>query len=223
MRRLAVWVGCVAVALLVAWYAGGRFAPAAPQPAAGSVRLGPDPGEPVAGYLARLPAQLPAPGSSAPALVQLTAEVTTAEAAALAGGLRAESVVLRVPLPRVQTALHFEALDPGGALPQALDIARQRAAHAAAADAARLPGRAGAIAAAAHAALTAPGCACVLALVVEGDRAALAALAAQPEVRAVQAAPAGTTPAELALAPLLPEQTERADPPPDDGPVPGAR
>jgi hypothetical protein len=41
-------------------------------------------------------------------------------------------------------------------------------------------------------------------------------------VRAVEAAPPGTTDAELALAPLLPEQNARADPPPDDGPVPPA-
>jgi hypothetical protein len=38
----------------------------------------------------------------------------------------------------------------------------------------------------------------------------------------MEAAPPGTTDGELALAPLLPEQTVRADPPPDDGPVPAA-
>ena len=49
---------------------------------------------------------------------------------------------------------------------------------------------------------------------------ALEQVAAQPGVRAVHAAPAGTTRVELALAPLLPGQTERVDPLPDDGPVP---
>jgi len=36
----------------------------------------------------------------------------------------------------------------------------------------------------------------------------------------VDAAPAGTSTTGVALAPLLPEQTEVADPVPDDGPVP---
>jgi hypothetical protein len=58
-----------------------------------------------------------------------------------------------------------------------------------------------------------------LAWVTELDEAATA-LAARPDVRAVHAAPAGVTARELALSPLLPEQVERADPPPDDGPVP---
>jgi hypothetical protein len=62
----------------------------------------------------------------------------------------------------------------------------------------------------------------VLALVVRADRAALEALAADPGVRAVDAAPVGATEPELALSPLLPGQVERADPPPDDGPVPPA-
>jgi hypothetical protein len=58
----------------------------------------------------------------------------------------------------------------------------------------------------------------VLAVLVDGDRAGLAAVAVRPGVRAVEAAPVGTV--DPALAPLLPEQTVRADPPPDDGPVP---
>jgi hypothetical protein len=74
-----------------------------------------------------------------------------------------------------------------------------------------------------RAALADSRCPCVIALVVRGDRAALDAVAARPGVRAVQAAPPGTTPVELALSPLLPEQAERADPPPDDGPVPPGR
>ncbi len=68
-----------------------------------------------------------------------------------------------------------------------------------------------------------PDCRCVVALVVDGDREALSALAGRAPVRAVEAAPPGTAEAELALSPLLPEQTTRADPPPDDGPVPAAR
>jgi hypothetical protein len=127
-----------------------------------------------------------------------------------------------VALPRVQTALRFEPLEPGVAVPTALDSARQRAAAAAAADAGRLTGRPRQVAAAEAAALASPACACVLALVVQADGAALAALAARSGVRAVEAAPAGTTLPEIALSPLLPEQTVRADPLPDDGAVPSS-
>jgi hypothetical protein len=47
-------------------------------------------------------------------------------------------------------------------------------------------------------------------------------VAGQPGVRALDAAPAGTTLRELALSPLLPGQTARADPLPDDGVVAGS-
>ena len=67
-------MGCAVVALLTAWYAGGRFAPTGPAPSAGSVRLGPEPGEAVAAYLARVPADLPPPGAVALALVQFVDE-----------------------------------------------------------------------------------------------------------------------------------------------------
>jgi len=49
--------------------------------------------------------------------------------------------------------------------------------------------------------------------------AGLGAVVGRPAVRAVEAAPPGTAARELALSPLLPEQTVRADPLPDDGPV----
>ncbi|MGH3568451.1 MAG: hypothetical protein ACRDRH_20975, partial [Pseudonocardia sp.] len=88
------------------------------------------------------------------------------------------------------------------------------------AGAARLTGRQAALAAAEAAVLADPACRCVLAVVVRADRAGLDGIAARAGVRAVHAAPAGAIPIELVLAPLLPEQVERADPPPDDGPVP---
>lgn len=221
-RRLLVLVACAAVALLTAWYAGTRPTGTGAAQAPGSVRLGPDAGEPVAAYLARLPAALPAPGTPVLALVQFGAAATPAGTAAATAGTELVSVVFRVPLPRVQTALRFERLEPGVPPDQALANARQRAGQAAAGDAGRLSGRPAAVAAAEAAALAVPDCRCVLAAVVRADRDGLTALAAHPQVRAVQAAPVGVTAPELALSPLLPEQTERADPVPDDGPVPPA-
>ena len=217
--RLVVLAACAVVVLLVAWYAGSRHAPSAPVPAAGTVRLGPEAGEEVAAYLARVPATLPAGGDHAPALVQLSAAATPAEAVAAVAGTTPLTAVFRVPLPRVQTALRFEDLEPGVPPATALDNARVRAQQAAATDA-RLPGRPGAVAAAEAATLAGADCRCVVALVVDGDRASLGAVVGRPAVRAVEAAPPGTAGRELALAPLLPEQTVRADPLPDDGPVP---
>jgi hypothetical protein len=216
--RLGVLAACVVVGLLTAWYAGAQIAPSAPGPAPGTVRLGPDAGEPVTDYLARLPATLPAPGSAAYALVQFRTELTGADALAAVSGAVPTTAVFRVPLDRVQTALRFEPLGSSGSL----DLPRDRARLAASADAGRLTGRARDVAAAEAAALADPSCACVVALVVRGDRATLDGLAANPQVRAVHAAPADAQPVELALAPLLPAQQDAATPLPDDGPVPPA-
>jgi hypothetical protein len=219
-RVAAVLAACVVVALAVVGYAGARHASSAATVPAGTVRLGPESGEDVAAYLARLPATLPPDGVRTSALVQLATEVTPPQALGLVAGTTPRTAVFRVPLPRVQTALRFVALEDGLAPAAALDNARGRADQAAAADAVRLPMRSGAIAAAEARALADPACRCVLAVLVDGDRAALVAVAGRAGVRAVEAAPPDTT--EPALAPLLPEQTARADPPPDDGPVPAA-
>jgi hypothetical protein len=217
--RVAVLVGCAVVAVLVAWYAGSRHPPSTGTPAPGTVRLGPEAGEEVAAYLARLPATLPPDGTRAPALVQLSAPATPSEALDAGAGATPVTVVFRVPLRRVQTALRFVDLEPGVPVQTALDNARARAERAATVDADRLTGRPGAVAAAEAAALAGPDCRCVVALVVDGDRAGLTTIAGRAPVRAVEAAPPGTTSVELALSPLLPEQTVRADPLPDDGPV----
>lgn len=219
-RRVLGW-GAVVVVLMLLVVAGVRAvsAPAAAPPvAAGQVRLGPESGERVADYRARAAQTLPAPGARALALVQLDAARTTADAAALVDPLPVQQAVLRLPIPRVQTALRFEPIPAGAPLAAALDTARERAGYAAEADAARLTGRPAAVARSEAQGYEAP-CACVIALVVEGERAALDRLAAAPGVRAVEAAPTGVTAPELALAPLLPEQTASADPLPDDGPV----
>ena len=67
--RLLVLAACVAVVVATAWYAGSRFDPPAPAPPSGAVRLGPEPGEDVAAYVARLSGELPAPGTAVLALV----------------------------------------------------------------------------------------------------------------------------------------------------------
>ncbi|MDT7643630.1 MAG: hypothetical protein QOC75_630 [Pseudonocardiales bacterium] len=261
---------CVLLVLLaVAWVAGRQSLFGAPdQPASlDAVRLGPDPGAPVAAYLAGLPARWPAPGAPAvPALVQFGTELDGASVARLLAGVTPATAVIRVPLPRVQTALRFEALppvdlaDPVLGAQRQLALAQQAAARDASAEAGRLTGRAASVARYEAAVLggglggaaggapsgaapgapsgAAPGgpsgeaggaqsgapspCRCVLAVLVVGDRAALSRLAEQPTVRAVDAAPAGTPTSGVALAPLLPEQTEAADPVPDDGPVPSS-
>jgi hypothetical protein len=237
---------CVLLVLLaVAWVAGRQSLFGAPdQPASlDAVRLGPDPGAPVAAYLAGLPARWPAPGAPAvPALVQFGTELDGASVARLLAGVTPATAVIRVPLPRVQTALRFEALppvdlaDPVLGAQRRLALAQQAAARDASSEAGRLTGRAASVAryeaavlggglggAAGGAQTGAPTpCRCVLAVLVVGDRAALSRLAEQPAVRAVDAAPAGTPMSGVALAPLLPEQTEAADPVPDDGPVPSS-
>ena len=211
--RLALLAACGVVAALVALYTAISAPPPTPGPPPGTVRLGPEPGEAVAAYLPRAAATLPPPGTTALALVQFADERTVADAAAPG---TATEAVFRVDLPRVQTALRFVPLETGS--PSALDTARQRAASAATADAGRLTGRAAAVATAEAAALTRPDCPCVVALVVTADGAALRRPGAG--VRVIEAAPQGVTLRELALSPLLPEQADRADPLPDDGPVP---
>ena len=211
--RLALLAACGVVAALVALYTAATAPAPTPGAPPGSVRLGPEPGEAVAAYLARAAATLPPPGTTALALVQFAEERTVADTPATGTPVEA---VFRVDLPRVQTALRFVPLEPGS--PTALDTARLQAANAASADAGRLTGRPAAVATAEAAALTRPECSCVVAMVATADGAALRRPGAG--VRVIEAAPQGVTLRELALSPLLPEQADRADPLPDDGPVP---
>jgi hypothetical protein len=214
-RRFAVLAACAVVAALVALYTAVRTPSPTSGPPPGSVRLGPEPGEAVTDYLARAAASLPPAGTTTLALAQYADERAVADVQA--PGTPVE-VVFRVDLPRVQTALRFQPLEPGVPVATALDSARQRAAAAATSDAGRLTDRPRAVATAEAAALTRPDCACIVALVVSADGAALGRAAAG--VRVIEASPPGVTLRELALSPLLPEQAGRADPLPDDGPVP---
>ena len=141
--RLALLAACGVVAALVALYTAVRTPAPTSGPPPGSVRLGPEPGEAVAAYLPRAAATLPPAGTTALALVQFADERTVADAAA--PGTAAEAV-FRVDLPRVQTALRFQPLEPGVPVATALDSARQRAAAAATSDAGRLTDRPRAVA-----------------------------------------------------------------------------
>ncbi|MGH3888248.1 MAG: hypothetical protein ACRDSZ_17065, partial [Pseudonocardiaceae bacterium] len=101
--RWAVWAALF-VALGVTVVVAGQ--PGQPLPVAGVQRLGPEGGEPVADYLRRAATSLPAAQSgSVWALVQLQDYLKPEPAAELTQGVRLSRVVLRVPLPRVQTAL----------------------------------------------------------------------------------------------------------------------
>jgi hypothetical protein len=191
-----------------------------PVRATGTQRLGPEFGEPVPDYLRRAVASLSA-GNSSPgwALVQLDGYLTPEPAAELVKGVRLSRVVLRVPLPRVQTALITRDL-PGQRPAVELAGALRSAAQDRLAASQVEPGSRRATVAAAEAAQLRTGCACVLALLVLGDGDAVRAVAARPGVRAVHAALPDTSIQDLAISPLLPEQVEAAGPVPDDGLVP---
>ena len=214
------------VALVTAWAAGsaspgpGDDVPGIPG-STDATRLGPTPGETVAGYLARARVVPPGPPGPRPALVELTGGLDVGGAAALAGvpGVTARAAVFRVPLPRVQTALRQVTLDGSVDPATALRLAEAQAANRAGEQARTSTGRAAAVATTESARLSA-GCACVVALVVELDPSLVPALTSRPDVRAVEVAPGGARIGALAVSPLLPEQVETVGPVPDDGPVP---
>ncbi len=212
-RWVALAVLCVVFGVTI-WAAGHR----GELPVTGVQRLGPEAGEPVADYLGRARASLPAGSSPQWALVQLEDYLTPAPAAELARGVRLSRVTIRVPLPRIQTALITRDL-PGQRPVAELTEALRSAAADRAAVASQQRGRPAARAAA-EAAQLRTSCACVVALLVFGDGDALRVVAARPGVRAVQAALPDTRIQDLAISPLLPEQLERAGPVPDDGPLP---
>ncbi len=229
------------VVLVTAWAAGLQLSP--PAPDAGStdaVRLGPAAGQDVDAYINSTLA-VPAPGDPSPrlALVQFDTSLTAeAAAAALDPTTPARTTLLqavvRVPFPRVQTALHrvdTPPAPPAAALAAALTTAGGEAgADAARAGPASSPAEARrvAVARAEAAALGRPDCACLIGAVVQLAPSAVPAVRTTPGVRAVQVAPPGTSRTRLAVSPLLPEQGPgRPDgavvgPVPDDGSVPRA-
>jgi hypothetical protein len=206
------------VFILTVLVAGQR---GSPPPVAGVERLGPDSGELVADYLRRAAGSLPAPGTGeVRALVQLDRYLDSVAAAQVVDGAALSSVVLRVPLPGLQTALIFHDLPgqhPVAELTAAIRTAAQDRTQAAAQ---APPGSRLAAVATAEANQLRVGCACVLALLVRADGAVLRDLAYRPGVRTVHAASPDTLPQQLAVAPLLPEQHDVVGPVPDEGPVP---
>jgi hypothetical protein len=211
---LAVLLVAVGLAVVVA----GR--PGEPLSVTGVQRLGPEAGEPVADYLRRAGASLPAAESgSVWALVQLEGYLKPGRAAELAQGVRLSRVVLRVPLPRVQTALITRDLPGQRPVAELTEALRSAAQDRTAVAAREVPGRRPAAVAAVEATQLRAGCACVLAFLVFGDGKALHAVAVRPGVRAVHAALPDTPIQDVAISPLLPEQVDSAGPVPDDGPV----
>jgi hypothetical protein len=221
MPPRARWMVLLVVLGAAIWVAGQRGEPVPGEPLPGGAqRLGPEAGELVADYLRRAGASLPAvPAGPVWALVAFDGYLQPEPAAELTQGVRISRVILRVPLPRVQTALITRDL-PGQRPVGELVQARWAAAQDRLAESRAVPGGRRAAVAAAEAAQLRGGCACVLALLVLGDRDALRAVAARPGVRAVHAALPDTPIQDVAVSPLLPEQAGLVGPVPDDGPIP---
>ncbi|MGW0179284.1 hypothetical protein [Nocardia sp. NPDC003345] len=182
-------------------------------------RLGPEPGDSVAGYLDRARDSLGGPDDGDRwALVSFGDYRTAGDLPAAVTGVRVGQVLYQVPVARVATPLVAVQV-PGS------DIALRRSG----ADAAwQLTDRLR---------YTAPdtrpaqvldlavrrlraGCACSPGVVVRAPAARLRELAARPGIRAVQALPADAVAGRFAVAPLLPDTSDPVGPPSDDGPVP---
>ena len=191
-----------------------------PPPAAGTVRLGPEAGEDVAGYLARLPGDPAARRGPRPGAGAAPAEATPSDALAAVAGATPRDAVFRVP---AAAGADRAAVRRPGAGRAGGGRARQRAG----------PGRAGG-GRRRRAAPTGgpgrsrrprrprwpPGCRCVLALLVEGDGAALAGGRRAGRGAGGGRGAAGRPSASWRWRRCCPEQTVRAEPLPDDGPVP---
>lgn len=213
------WLAGLA-ALLVLAIVVGVLAPDR-QPRAPGAALGPGGREQVSDYTARAAVSLDqvGPAEQRWALLSPTVELDPAAAAELVQGLRTSRVLLRVPLPRVQTPLDaFEVADQGDLRGELGELERLAGGHQNAL-AEVSTGRAAAVAAAAGARLTA-GCACVVGLVVRGTGEALRAVAARPAVRTLELAPPDTGYGGLSVVPLLPSQITTVLPGPDDGALP---
>lgn len=226
MTRRTVWSAVallvVAVAVTVAAERADRPSPDAP--GVSVTRLGPQEGELVSAYVARTRAALAdrSGGEPAYALVGFGEYLPPDRVTAVLGGADVARVLIRVPLPRVQTRI--SAVAASGAE----DIRGAMTGVAADLDAEADQFRAGgdpvgASVATRQADQLRTGCSCVLAAVVRAAPTDLTALAERAGVRAVEVAPAGEPVTRLVFVPLLPEQRVRVAPPPDDGAAPDGR
>ncbi len=201
--------------------------------------LGPAPGDSVATHVAAVRSRTSELADAEPdgaytALVSLRAAVDAPRAQALLGDLRVRRVLLRLDLPVDQPAevvplavtdlqadltaqLSRVAAAKAAAVPElrafaeTIDPALQPAERAAAlADVAAVE---------AEAAGFVPGCTCLVALVVEGPAARLAALGTDPDVRVVELARRGAAVEDVEVRPLLPGATGVV-PPPASSPAP---
>ncbi len=184
-----------------------------------AVRLGPTGGQAVNEYVEASAEELAArardfPDRSSYALIMFDDYRAPAELADVATGVETVRAIVRVPIPRVQTAvLQVPAVElPGDVL------SGMRA------EAGWLRERAGSgtdeVSAAVALAQADPleaGCACVYALVARGSADDLLGVSGRDGVRAVQLAPPDRALDRLAFSPLLPEQAVVVGPPPDDG------
>lgn len=189
--------------------------------------VGPDAGEPVGEYLARV-AAAPSTGPDAPrwALVSAARAWAVADADRVGRDLpRVAGLIVQVPVDGVampvtevvlaEPTTGEDSREPvfGRGLGRAADGLEAQAAASAGGDR-------GAETSALTAARIRAGEPAIIGMIVRGTDAQLRAVAAEPGVRAVEALPADAVRGRFAVRPLLPQQTDSASPLPDLGPVP---
>ena len=193
--------------------------------------VGPEAGESIAGYRDRAAATLTVGGAGNDlhwALVSADTEWSAAGAAGVVQDLpRASALLVRVPVDGVAMPVTESVVaEPvAGEDSRVATFARglERTAVGSASAAATVPaGDRGGRKAALTATRLRAGAPAIIGLVVRGTINQLRAVADAPGVRAVEALPADAVWGQFAVRPLLPQQTDAADPLPDDAPVPDA-
>lgn len=205
--------------------------------------VGPEAGESIAGYRDRAAATLTVGGRSDDdnranddravdghhwALVSADTEWSATGAAGVVQDLpRASALLVRVPVDGVAMPVTESVVaEPvAGEDSRVATFARglERTAVGSASAAATVPaGDRGGRKAALTATRLRAGAPAIIGLVVRGTINQLRAVADAPGVRAVEALPADAVWGQFAVRPLLPQQTDAADPLPDDAPVPDA-
>ncbi|ADG79227.1 putative protein OS=Tsukamurella paurometabola (strain ATCC 8368 / DSM / CCUG 35730 /CIP 100753 / JCM 10117 / KCTC 9821 / NBRC 16120 / NCIMB 702349/ NCTC 13040) OX=521096 GN=Tpau_2626 PE=4 SV=1 [Tsukamurella paurometabola] len=218
-RTWAPVAAVAAVAVVLAYWLGSVTAP--PVTRISDDRLGPEASQSIEVYLRKAAETLAAAPSGegrwaliSPATAWSTEEVWRRYGAA-AGMERIGRVLVRVPIPGVQTPT---VPVPTGQSAAGIAAVNELAAYAVPSLVA--PGERGAAIARVSAARLRAGVPAVVGIVVYGTGDALRTAASGSGVRAVQVVPDGG--GVFAVAPLLPSFTDRAEPGADDGSVPPA-